>query len=131
MLSKHRFYTTAEQLLNKYFTVFDGKTGVKIEQNADLDDLIPKIIDITSPVFEKATPVRESKIYEFRKRNTSILSAINSIDLNSFDSIKVNHPYNIEVLEDGSSVCICNKCKRVFLSTINLYGHECITSNSA
>ena len=39
--------------------------------------------------------------------------------------------YDIEVLDDGSTIYICAKCKLVFLKTNLLLDHKCFTSNSS
>lgn len=38
--------------------------------------------------------------------------------------------YDVEVLDDGSTIYICSKCKLVFLKTNLLLDHKCFTSNS-
>jgi hypothetical protein len=159
LLSKHKFYASADKLLHEFFTVINKIDNEKVQLDGSLSDLVAFAIanqqqqaTATSGQSdfendgqqmhkagsvehntEKSANLKRALIDANILPNTPAVVAaheqtVKKTRLNdTIDNIQSrnNLTYDTEVLDDGSIIYICSKCKLVFLQTQSLYEHKC------
>lgn len=178
LLSKHKFYASAEKLFYEFFSIVNLSDNKAITSDVPLSSLIAASLAISSSPSNansfssiKSELVSPSKASTNPEKITTLKRALidaniiiptsnlnistqkvpNTVHINSVKKMryvvddiakddakaiaiqshkqtKIQMQYDTEVLDDGSTIYICSKCKLVFLKTELLAEHKCMLS---
>jgi len=184
LLSKHKFYASAEKLFYEFFSIVNLSDKRTIVADVPLSSLIAAALatssspsnnyssnsnNISSIKNELISPSKASsnpeKITTLKRAlidaniiiptsnlNISTQKTPNTVHINNVKKVryvvddlpkddgkevvsqcqkqtKIQMQYDTEVLDDGSTIFICSKCKLVFLKTEVLAEHKCMLSD--
>ncbi len=145
LLSKHKFYASADKLFHEFFTIINKSDNEKIELDASLSTVVAIAVasqQAQGIQLNELENEHQQKLNEQTEKSANLKRAL--IDANILPQVTVeaskktrlsdtventqlraNLTYDTEVLDDGSTIYICSKCKLVFLQTQALYEHKC------